>query len=90
MDRTFYSGHGVQITRDDLQWIVSTLTKSGEKSKTPGETVIRNQTYHATLAQACAEAAQRVADTDTRHTLEGYTETLRGIVGELLEVADAQ
>ena len=85
-DRVFYSAHGVQIVRDDLNWTVSSLGRAGEKSRTPGEMVVRNQTYHGTLRQACVEAAERVADADERDSLRGYAETLRGMVNELLQV----
>ena len=85
-DRTFYSGHGVQIVRDDLNWVVSTLATAGEKSRVPGVEVVRNQTYHGTLAQACEEAAQRVADRVEVASLKSYAEALRAIVGELAGV----
>jgi hypothetical protein len=74
--------------RDDLNWVVATLAKAGEKSRTPGETVVRNQTYHGSLAQECAEAAFRVADQDESDSLRGYAQTLREIVNELRQIGE--
>ena len=87
-NRIIYRGHGVKIIRDETNWMVANIGKSGERSKKPGEETDKGQTFHPTLASACTEAALRIADDAEPFTLRGYAEKLKMAIEELCGIVN--
>lgn len=80
---------------DDLNWIlqrsrvIPLTNKAGKENKNGGETVWENQSYHATLGQACKSAAHNLADSDTDiTTLEEYAQRLTRIGRDIEEAVN--
>ena len=82
-DRTYYEKHNVRIVRDDLNWKVATIRKSGARAKVQGEELAGQISYHGSLAQACAEAALRIADAGEKANLRAYWSDLTEAIADL-------
>ena len=74
-----YEKNGIRIEQYDAGW----LTCRVKRNQKTGEEYTGDNTYHATLAQACARAAHRVADAAEAKTLANYASLLRATVAEI-------
>lgn len=82
-ERVYYEKHGIRISQDDRQWIVTTLRTAGDKAAKPGAEVSGKQTYHGTLASACGEASLRMADSGEKASLRSYWSDLTEAIADL-------
>jgi hypothetical protein len=82
-EKIYYEKFSIRISRDELNWKVATLGKRGKDAAVPGEETAKGITYHGTLAQACSEAALRMADAGEKASLRAYWSDLTAAIAGL-------